>query len=40
VHVLPERFPETAEVRLESLAHHCREAGPMEPAVDYWYRAG
>ncbi len=39
-HVLTERFPETAEVRPELLAHHCTEAGLIEPAVDYWYRAG
>jgi hypothetical protein len=29
VHVLTERFPETAEVRPELLAHHCTEPAPL-----------
>jgi predicted ATPase/class 3 adenylate cyclase len=39
-HVLEAQFPETAEAQPELLAHHYTEAGLMEQAVDYWYRAG
>jgi predicted ATPase/class 3 adenylate cyclase len=38
--VLEERFPETANTQPELLAHHCRQAGLMEQAVDYWTKAG
>jgi predicted ATPase len=38
--VLETQFPETAEAEPELLAHHYTEAGLMEQAVDYWYRAG
>src|SRR5437763_13479558 len=37
---LEERFPETADAEPELLARHCAEAGLLERAVDYWYRAG
>jgi class 3 adenylate cyclase/predicted ATPase len=38
--VLAERFPETAEVQPELLAHHCTEAGLVEEAIGYWQHAG
>jgi tetratricopeptide (TPR) repeat protein len=38
--VLDERFPETAEIQPELLAHHFTEAGLAEMAVDWWQRAG
>jgi predicted ATPase len=38
--VVAERFPETAENQPELLAHHYTEAGLIEQAVDYWYKAG
>ena len=38
--VLEEQFPETAEAQPELLAHHCTQAGLVEKAVDYWYKAG
>jgi class 3 adenylate cyclase/predicted ATPase len=38
--VLGERFPETAEVQPEWLAHHYTQAGLTEQAVPYWQRAG
>jgi predicted ATPase len=38
--VLEERFPMTAEVEPELLAHHCTQAGLHEKAVAYWHRAG
>jgi predicted ATPase len=38
--VLEEQFPEIAEAQPELLAHHCTEAGLVEPAVGYWQRAG
>ncbi|MFL6234935.1 MAG: AAA family ATPase [Thermoanaerobaculia bacterium] len=34
------RFPETAETAPETLAHHYTEAGLIEPAIDFWVRAG
>ncbi len=37
---LEERFPETAALRPELLAHHATEAGLRDDAVDYWQRAG
>jgi class 3 adenylate cyclase/predicted ATPase len=37
---LEELFPTLAETRPEILAHHCTEAGMLEKAVAYWYRAG
>ena len=40
VQVLEERFPDTAESRPDLLAHHCTEAGLVNRAVDYWYKAG
>jgi predicted ATPase len=40
VQVLAERFPETAEVQPELLAHHYTEAGQHEAAINYWQRAG
>ncbi len=38
--VLESRFPETASLRPEILAHHLTEAGLIEPAVRYWLAAG
>jgi TOMM system kinase/cyclase fusion protein len=38
--VLAERFPETAEMQPELLAHHFTEAGLSGPAIGYWRRAG
>jgi predicted ATPase len=38
--VLEEQFTETAEAEPELLAHHCTEAGLIEQAVAYWYKAG
>jgi class 3 adenylate cyclase/tetratricopeptide (TPR) repeat protein len=37
---LAARFPEVAEAQPEVLAHHCTEAGQVEPAIRYWTRAG
>ena len=38
--VLEARFPETAEMQPELLAHHYTEAGLAEPSVGYWQQAG
>jgi predicted ATPase len=38
--VLESQFPETAEAEPELLAHHYTEAGLLEQAVGYWYKAG
>jgi class 3 adenylate cyclase/predicted ATPase len=38
--VLAERFPETAEIQPELLAHHYTEAGLIAQALPYWLRAG
>jgi class 3 adenylate cyclase/tetratricopeptide (TPR) repeat protein len=38
--VLEAQFPETAEAQPELLAHHYMEAGLIEQAVAYWYKAG
>src|SRR5262249_46004081 len=38
--VLETQFPETTVGQPELLAHHCTEAGLMEQAVGYWYKAG
>src|SRR5262249_46005334 len=37
--VLAERFPETVENQPELLAHHYTEAGLIEQAIAYWYKA-
>jgi class 3 adenylate cyclase/predicted ATPase len=37
---LEARFPETASVQPELLAHHFTEAGLTRPAIDYWLKAG
>jgi predicted ATPase/predicted negative regulator of RcsB-dependent stress response len=37
--VLEERFPETVDSQPELLAHHCTEAGSIEQAVHYGYKA-
>src|SRR5216683_539866 len=39
-HTLEERFPDTASLAPELLAHHCTEAGLVVQAVRYWRRAG
>ena len=38
--VLEEQFPQTAATQPELLAHHYTEAGLIEQAVGYWYKAG
>lgn len=38
--VLEARFPETAELQPELLAHHYTEAGLRAQPVAYWQRAG
>jgi DNA-binding winged helix-turn-helix (wHTH) protein/tetratricopeptide (TPR) repeat protein len=38
--VLAQRFPETAEIQPELLAHHYTEAGLGGQAIGYWQRAG
>lgn len=37
---LEQHFPEKVQVQPELLAHHYMEAGLVEPAIDYWLRAG
>jgi predicted ATPase len=37
---LEEEFPETAETQPELLAHHCTQAGFVQEAIEYWYKAG
>jgi tetratricopeptide (TPR) repeat protein len=37
---LTARFPEVSETQPEVLAHHCTEAGQLEPAIRLWTRAG
>jgi tetratricopeptide (TPR) repeat protein len=39
-HTLEEHFPDTVKSAPELLAHHCTEAGLIEPAVRYWRKAG
>jgi class 3 adenylate cyclase/tetratricopeptide (TPR) repeat protein len=39
-HTLEERFPDTASLAPELMAHHCTEAGLVAQAVRYWRRAG
>ena len=38
--VLGDRFPQTAEMEPELLAHHYTEAGLFNEAIGYWLRAG
>jgi class 3 adenylate cyclase/predicted ATPase len=38
--LMEERFPETVEAHPELVAHHYREAGCTEEAVDYFQKAG
>jgi predicted ATPase len=38
--VLRDRFPETAAIQPEQVAHHYTEAGLTEQAIPYWQRAG
>jgi len=38
--LLEDRFPEQVEPLPELLAHHCTQAGFVEKAINYWYRAG
>jgi class 3 adenylate cyclase/tetratricopeptide (TPR) repeat protein len=38
--VLETQLPETTATQPELLAHHCTEAGLIEQAIDYWYKAG
>jgi class 3 adenylate cyclase/predicted ATPase len=37
---LEERFADTAASQPEIVAHHFTEAGLVEPAIDYWLKAG
>ncbi|MEH2556280.1 putative ATPase/class 3 adenylate cyclase [Bradyrhizobium algeriense] len=37
---IEQHFPETVQAQPELLAHHYMEAGLVEPAIDYWLRAG
>ena len=39
-HLLEGRFAEGVESRPEIVAHHFTEAGLLEPAIDYWLKAG
>jgi class 3 adenylate cyclase/predicted ATPase len=38
--VLEAQFPVIAQAQPELLAHHCTEAGLIEQAIAYWYKAG
>ena len=38
--VLEEQFPETASTQPEVLAHHYTQAGLVDPAIEYWRKAG
>jgi predicted ATPase/class 3 adenylate cyclase len=38
--VLERQFPDQAEAQPELLAQHCAQAGLIENAIDYWYKAG
>ncbi|SDB23869.1 adenylate/guanylate cyclase domain-containing protein [Bauldia litoralis] len=38
--ILEDRFPETAKLRPDLLAHHCAEAGNTEKAIEYCLQAG
>jgi tetratricopeptide (TPR) repeat protein len=38
--VLEEKFPEMAEAQPEVLAHHYTHAGLVDPAIEYWRKAG
>ena len=37
---LEERYPDIVATEPEIVAHHFTEAGLVEPAIDYWRRAG
>ena len=37
---LEERFPDIVASQPEIVAHHFTEAGLVEPAIDYWLKAG
>jgi class 3 adenylate cyclase len=38
--VLEKRFPDTVDMRPEIVAYHFTQAGLVEPAIEYWRRAG
>jgi hypothetical protein len=38
--VLEDQFPETIDTQPEILAHHFTQAGLVDPAIDFWSRAG
>ena len=38
--VLQEQFPQIVDTQPEILAHHFRQAGLPDPAIEYWRRAG
>jgi len=38
--VLEEQFPEIRDTQPEILAHHFTEAGLVDPAIEFWQRAG
>ena len=37
---LHDKFPETIDTQPELLAHHFTQAGLVEPAIEFWHRAG
>jgi predicted ATPase len=37
---LEDNFPATVDTQPEILAHHFMQAGLVEPAIEYWHRAG
>jgi len=39
-HAFEDRFPEILASQPEIVAHHFTEAGLVEPAIDYWLKAG
>ncbi len=38
--VLQEQFPQIVDTQPEILAHHFSQAGVLDPAIEYWRRAG
>jgi class 3 adenylate cyclase len=38
--VLEKQFPDTVDTRPEIVAHHFTQAGLVDPAIEYWRRAG
>ncbi len=40
VQALEQRFPEKVKLEPGLIAHHCEQAGLIEPAIRYWLKAG